>query len=180
MTAGNVDDDPENNINAALVTCDFSAFPFACTGLTWHVVAAPAGSAFTRISLFDAYTDGNDDLDLYVWDQFFNFMGSSGSPTSAEQVDILLPTSPIYFVAVHGWETDGPDANYSLFDWSVSLTPGGNLSVDSAPGSATLGSTETVDVSWSGAATGTKHLGAVSHSDGSGLLGLTLISVETD
>jgi len=177
---GNVMDDPANDINTALGTCDFSAFPFACTGITWHIVAVPAGTALTRISLFDAYTDGNDDLDLYVWDSGFSFQGSSGSGTSAEEVNILFPGDTVYLVAVHGWQTDGADANYTLFDWSVSATPGGNLTVDSAPAAATLGGTGTIDASWTGIDAGTKHLGAISHADGSGLLGLTVISVDTD
>ena len=81
---------------------------------------------------------------------------------------------------MHGWQTDGPDSNYTLFDWSVSATPGGNLSVDSAPASATLGAMGTVDISWAGAAAGTKHLGAISHSDSGGVIDLTVISVDTD
>jgi len=177
---GNVMDDPENDINAALASCDFNApFPFPCTGITWHVVSVPAGTALTRISLFDEYTDGDDDLDLYVWDSGFSFVGDSGFGTSAEQVDILFPADTLYVVAVHGWQTDGPDSNYSLFDWSVSATPGGSLSLDSAPAAATSGSTESVEVSWAGLAGGMKYLGAVSHSDG-GLIGLTVIRVETD
>ena len=58
------------------------------------------------------------------------------------------------------------------------MTPGGNLSVDSAPGSATLGSTETVDVSWMGATAGQWHFGAVSHTGDTGLMGLTLVEVD--
>ena len=182
-TDDNVADDPANNINVALGTCNFSNFPnslFDCTGITWHVVSVPAGTALTRISLFDAYTDGDDDLDLYVWNSGFGFVGGSGSGTSAEQVDILFPSDTTYQVAVHGWQTDGPDSNYTLFDWSVSATPGGNLSVVSAPASAMLGTTGTVVISWAGAADGTKHLGAVSHSDGVDTIGLTLVSVDTD
>ena len=106
-------------------------------------------------------------------------MGGSGSGTSAEQVDILLPVDTYYNVAVHGWQTDGADSNYTLFDWSVSLTPGGNMSVDSAPPSAVSGSTGTVDVSWSGVPSG-KHLGGVTHSDGGGVIDLTAVSVEVD
>jgi hypothetical protein len=48
-----------------------------------------------------------------------------------------------------------------------------------APTAATVG-TATVDVDWAGLAAGNKYLGAVSHSDGVGLLGLTLVSVATD
>jgi len=178
---GNVDDDPANDIGVALGTCDFSSFPFACTGLSWHAVFVPAGSALTRISLFDDYTDGNDDLDLYVFSNCTGAqVGGSGSGTSEEEVNIADPDCPVYLVGVHGWQTDGPDSNYTLFDWSVSKTPGGNLSVDSAPASATLGDTGTVEISWAGAAAGTKHLGAISHSDGGGVIDLTVVSVDTD
>jgi hypothetical protein len=182
MTDGNVADDPTNDINGAIDSCDFSDFPnsiFGCTGLTFHDITIPAGTALARFSLFDEYTDGNDDLDLYVWDASWSQVGGSGSGTSAEQVDLILPTDAIYHVGVHGWQTDGPDANYTLFNWSVSATPGGNLGVDSAPASAVLGSTDPVDISWSGLAPG-KHLGAISHSDGGGLIGLTAVSVEND
>jgi subtilisin family serine protease len=175
-----VSDDPANDINVALGTCDFGSFPFVCTGITWHAVFVPGGSAYTRIALFDNYTDGNDDLDLYVWDSGFGFQGQSGSGTSAEEVNIAMPSDTLYFVAVHGWQTDGPDSNYTLFDWSVSLTPGASLSIDSAPASATAGATEAVGISWSGLAAGTKHLGAVSHSDVGGVIDITVVSVDTD
>jgi subtilisin family serine protease len=188
LQAANVADDPANDVNTSLGTCDFgAAFPWPCVGGTWHAVSVPAASAYLRVSLFDAYTDGNDDLDLYVWDSVFNFQGSSGSGTSAEQVDVAAPGDTLYFVFVHGWQTDGPDANYTLFDWSVPATPGAGtypLSIDNAPASATLGSSGAVDVSWdvSGdpATAGRKYLGAVSHSDGGGVIGLTLIRVEDE
>jgi hypothetical protein len=177
MQAGNVVDDPANDINAALDTCDFDSFPFQCVGITWHAVSAPAGSAFLRVSLFDDYTDGADDLDLYVWDSTMDhFVGSSGSPTSAEQVDVPFPSDTTYLVAVHGYETDGPDSNYTLFNWAVG-PDAGNMTV-TAPAAATLGSTETITVDWTGLDPDTKYLGAVSHSDASGILALTLISIE--
>jgi hypothetical protein len=169
---GNVLDDPANNINVALGTG---------VGITEHLVSVPAGSAFTRISLFDDYTDGDDDLDLYVWTYpGFSFVGSSGNGTSAEEVNILFPTSAAYYVVVHGWQTDGPDANYTLFDWSVSATPGGNLMIDSAPITAVIGDTGTIDLSWAGLDLDMKYLGAVSHSDTGGVFALTLINVSTE
>ena len=69
-------------------------------------------------------------------------------------------------------------ADYTLYAWIVSATPGGNMTVDSAPASATLGATEPVAVSWTGAADGEWHLGAVSHADANGLIGLTLVEVD--
>jgi subtilisin family serine protease len=171
MQDGNVVDDPANNINDALATG---------VGVTFEFVSVPAGTAFTRFSLFDEYTDGDDDLDLYVFYQTGAFVGGSGSATSAEQVDVLFPAPGTYIVAVHGWQTDGPDANYTLFDWSISATPGGSLSLDSAPASATLGATESIDLSWAGLGVDMKYLGAVSHSDAGGVFGFTLINVWTD
>ena len=177
-TDGSVVDDPANDINTALDTG---------VGVTFEVVVIPAGTAYSRISLFDDYTDGNDDLDLYVFgpqSAGFPFQGGSGSGTSAEEVNLASPAPGVYLVAVHGWGTDGPDANYTLFDWSVSATPADgtgatDLSVDSAPAAATLGTSGTIDVSWSGLAADTKYLGAVSYTDTS-LFGLTVVSVTTD
>lgn len=186
--AGSVGDDPNNDVNAALGTCDFGApFPYPCTGGTWHAVGvdqAGEGAAFLRVSLFDDFTDGNDDLDLYVFDGGWpfsgGFRGGSGSPTSAEQVDVVLPGGSQYYVFVHGWQTDGPDANYTLFDWSFGLDDDrGNMTV-TAPALVTLGAIETITVDWAGLDAGTKYLGAVSHSDAGGLLGLTLVNISTE
>jgi hypothetical protein len=70
------------------------------------------------------------------------------------------------------------NSSYDLYSWAIPLTAGGSLSVDSAPASAVLGSTGTVDVSWSGATGGTWWLGAVSHTGDTGLMGLTLVDVD--
>ena len=66
---------------------------------------------------------------------------------------------------------------YSLSFWDVAVTPGGSLSVDSAPASAVIGTTGIVDISWTGLTSGIQYLGAVSHSDGGGIIGVTLINV---
>ncbi len=128
LQEGNVVDDPANDINTALGTG---------VGITIHEVEVPDGTAYTRIRLFDDYTDGEDDLDMYVFDANFGFVAGSGSGTSEEEVNLVLPEGGTYFVIVHGWQTDGPDANYTLFDWSVSATPADgsgatDLSVDGA------------------------------------------------
>jgi hypothetical protein len=180
LTPGTVVDDPANDINTALSTG---------VGVTRHFVNVPSGTALARFSLFDEYTDGNDDLDLYVFSGAGAFVGGSGSATPAEQVDLLLPAGGTYQVFVHGWQTDGPDANYTLFDWSVSATPATPadaypLMIDSAPTEATLGESATIDVSWDVSedpmAEGRKYLGAVSHSDGSGLIDLTIVAIDDD
>ncbi len=169
--AGTVVDDPANDINTALDTG---------VGVTFHGVVVPAGTDITRFSLFDADTDGNDDLDLYIFGPDtagFPFRGGSGSPTSAEQVQIASPEAGFYFAVVHGWQTDGADSNYFLSSW----TPGadaGNMVV-TAPAAAILGF-DTIDVDWNGLDAGIKYLGSVSHSDADGKLGQTVISISTE
>ncbi len=122
---------------------------------------------------------GNDDLDLYVY-RNGTLVGASGSGTSAEEVNLVFPAAGDYEVYVHGWETDGPDANYTLFTWSFSGTPGSTNMTISAPAAVTTGQQSAVEVSWSGLDAGTKYLGAVSHGTPSGLAGLTVIAIDTD
>jgi hypothetical protein len=176
-TPGTVVDDPANNINTALASG---------VGITTHVVSIPAGTALARFSLFDEFTDGADDLDLYVFGPgpTFPFAGGSGTATSEEQVDLISPAAGDYIVVVHGFETDGPDSNYTLFDWLVSSTPAdGSGATDltiTAPWAAVLGTTGTVTVNWDGLAADQKYLGGVSYNDGTGQVGFTTVTVNTD
>ncbi len=166
--AGNVVDDPANDINTALNTG---------VGITIHVVTVPAGTTYARFSLFDAFTDGNDDLDLYVFDSGGNQVGGSGTGTSEEEVNLVDPPADDYFVVVHGWQTDGPDANYTLFSWSLGTADAGNMAIV-APSTATSGSSASVDLTFSGLTAGAKYLGAVDYNDGTNALGSTIVRVD--
>ncbi|MBI3168516.1 MAG: pre-peptidase C-terminal domain-containing protein, partial [Chloroflexi bacterium] len=134
-------------------------------GITMHTVNIPVGTTYARFSLFDDFTDGDDDLDMYIFDSNFDFVGSSGSGTSAEEVNLVNPADGDYYVIVHGWQTDGADANYTLFSWALGAVDAGNMTV-TAPASATLGNTGLVNVSFSGLSPATKYLGSISYSDG--------------
>lgn len=168
-------DDPADDINTALATG---------VGITIEQFEVPAGAAFTRVSLFDDATDGDDDLDLYVFTgDGQTFLGGSGSGTSAEQVNLPGLSAGTYLAVVRGWETDGPDANYTLFDWSVLGDPSaddGTLEIVSAPTEAVLGETGVIEYAWAGLETGVRYLGAVSHSDAGGVFDLTLVSIDTN
>ncbi|QBQ54982.1 S8 family serine peptidase [Nitrosococcus wardiae] len=176
--ADTVVDDPANDINTALSTG---------VGITVHVVDIPAGTKYARFSLFDGDTDGQDDLDLYVFDpDTADFVGSSGTPTSAEEVNLENPDPGMYQVVVHGWQTDGPDANYTLFSWALGAADAGNMTV-TAPSSAILGASDTVTVDWSSLETATKYLGSVTYHDitspsgyNDGLIDFTLVRIDTD
>lgn len=154
QTAGTVADDPNNSFTPGgpgTVSFDF---------------VMPAGTTHARFSLFDDFTDGNgaDDLDLIVYRVSTNtIVASTGGATSNEQANVLNPVAgETYRVWVHGFQTDGPDSNFTLFSWLLGNTPAGNMTV-SAPASATLGTTGVVNLTFTGLAPATKYMGSVAY-----------------
>ncbi|HET9506766.1 MAG TPA: S8 family peptidase [Gaiellaceae bacterium] len=143
-----------------------------------HTVAVAAGTTYARFSLFDAFTDGNDDLDLCVFNAAGTNVGSSGTGTSAEEVNLVNPAAGDYRVVVQGWGTDGPDAQYTLFRWLLGSTAAGNMTV-TAPTTATTGGTGTVELAFSGLAPATKYLGSVAYAGVAGLPNPTIVRVDT-
>jgi len=176
VPTGFVDDDPSNNFR----------FPGG-SGLALQGINVPAGQLYLRVALFDEFTDGADDLDLYL---FFcqngttdncTQIGSSGGFTSNEKIDILNPAPGLYVAVVHGFETDqvagGPGANYSLFTWSFGLADDvGNLDVV-APAAVVQGDRANLAVNWSSLNPSTRYLGAISHDTPFGLYQLTIVDV---
>jgi len=142
-----------------------------------HSVVIAAGTTYARFQLFDEYTDGDDDIDLCVY-RGATLVGSSGSGTSAEVVSLVNPTAATYTVVVHGWNTDGPDANYTLFYWLLGSTDAGNMTV-TAPAAATIGTVGTINLTFSGLAAATKYLGSVAYSGTTGLPNPTIVRVDT-
>ena len=149
-TDGTVADDPTNS------------FVVGGPGITVHEVTIPAGTRLARFSLFDDFTDGEDDLDLYVHNSAGALVGSSGSGTSAEEVNLINPAAGTYKVSVHGWQTDGPDAKYTLFSWLLGSADAGNMNA-TGPATVTIGGAATINLTWTGLAAGTKYLGQVSY-----------------
>jgi subtilisin family serine protease len=126
----------------------------------------------------ESVSDPTIDLDLFLYDPSGVLVATSTSGGTNEEIDIVLPADGTWSLYVHGWQTAGPSADYDLYSWVVSATPGGNLVIDSAPTSASSGSIDAIDLSWTGATAGEWHLGAISHTGDAGLLGLTLINVD--
>ena len=179
-----VEDDPGNS------------FAFFGPGTTIAFLEeVPPDTAYARWSTFNEYTDGdNDDIDLYLYycpDFLCTLIDSSGNVDSNEEVNVVLPASDPsiddpYLVFAHGFNTEGgvggPLAQVILFAHTFGLVDdAGNMTV-TAPGSADIGTSATVNVSWAGLSEGlgAKQLGAVSHSDADGLQGLTLINITND
>ena len=152
----------------------------------------PEGTAYARWELTDAYTERNDDIDLYLYycpNLRCSQIGASTNASSNEQVNVLLPANDPsiddpYLVFAHGYETEGGlPTQMILFDYTFGLVDdAGNLSITSAPASGTIGVTDSISLEWMDLdfGEGFKQLGAISHSNADGLQGLTILSIDND
>jgi subtilisin family serine protease len=170
-----VTDDPTNNF-------DVDA-PDSNQGIQVHPLTIPAGTTLARVELFDEFTDGTDDLDLYLYKVgpggALTLVGTSAGGTSAERIDLAVPEAGDYRLYVHGWQTDGTSAVYTLFSWLVPSSAAGNMTVTSSTATATVGGTADVTVAWTGLLAATKYLGRVSYSNGIDEIGSTIVNVDT-
>jgi hypothetical protein len=135
-----------------------------------------SGAAFVR---FELVIPGPDDIDLFLENSSGNIIASSTNGGTNELIELTLPADDTYTMVVHGWAVPSAPLAYTMSTWVVPLVSGGSLSVDSAPTSAVIGASGPVDISWSGLAAGTQYLGAVSHTGDVGLMGLTLVEVNS-
>jgi hypothetical protein len=146
-TAGTVADDPTDS------SCSLSS-----PNAQQIAVVVPAGTTYARFELFDADVNAGSDIDMCVF-RGTTLVGSSGSGTSAEQVNLLNPTAATYTVVVQGWGVNG-SSPFKLHTWLLGNTAASNMTV-SAPSSATTGGTGAINLSFSGLTAGTKYLGSV-------------------
>lgn len=161
-------------------------FTFRTTdGVTAHLIDVPADQAYLRFATFDELTDGDDDLDMYVYYCPDNVnctkIAESGEKTSREQVNVTFPGAGRYAVLIHGFATDnsagGPGANYTLLAWGFGLNDDqGNMTAD-GPAFVNAGTTENVSIRWSGLGSNTTWLGGISHNTPQGLVALTIVSI---
>ena len=155
----------------------FSPSDVAAGGADAHAFNL-SGAAFFRVAIPPEATESGADLDVYVFNPSNQLVASSTLPATDEEINISNPADGAWTVYVHGWLTPGGDSDYTMYSWTISATPGGSLVIDSAPSSAVIGTVGTIDLSWTGATAGQWHLGAVSHSDSGGVIGLTLVEVD--
>jgi subtilisin family serine protease len=164
-TAGTVADDPTNGA-CALTSPNAQLIP----------VTIVAGTTHARFSLFDADVNPGSDIDLCVFNSASALVGSSGSGTSAEEVNLLNPAAGGYTVVVQGWGVVG-SSPFKLYTWLLGSAAAGNMTL-SAPSSATIGATGTISLSFSGLTAGTKYLGSVAYSGAAGMPNPTIVRVD--
>jgi len=179
----------QNDVSVPCVIADDPSNTFSFrqdNGVNSHLIDIPPDQLYARFSLFDQYTDGSDDLDLYVFycpDNLCTQIAQSGSFTSEEEINLISPEPGVYAVLVHGFETDevtgGPGTQYNLFAWSFGINDVvGNVSVI-YPTTVSDGDRGGIDVSWGPLIPATRYLGGISHHTPNGLYGLTLLRVDS-
>ena len=168
VTAGTVADDPTDS------ACSLTS-PNA-----QHIPATiPANTSYARFSLFDADVAPGADIDMCIF-LGTTLIGSSGSGTSAEEINFVNPTggSPVNVtVVVQGWGVPG-SSPFKLHTWMLGSTAAGNMTV-TAPTSATIGATGVINLTFSGLAPATRYLGSVAYSGATGMPNPTIVRVDT-
>jgi hypothetical protein len=162
ITAGTVADDPTDGA-CSLTAPNAQLIP----------VVIPAGTTYARFSLFDADVTPGADIDLCVANSAGTIVGSSGSGTSAEEVNLLNPAAGNYTVVVQGWGVVG-SSPFKLHTWLLGTADAGNMTV-TAPTSATIGASGTIDLAFSGLTSGVKYLGSVVYGGASGMPSPTIV-----
>ena len=152
------------------------------TGVNVHNVVIPAGTLAARFATYDAETTGgaNTDMDMEVYNAANVLVGSSGNQSSNEQVELRLPAAGTYKVCLIGYAPQNGQANYTLSSWVLApgLSNGGFKAL--MPGTAFMGGTASVALSWSNLAEGKRHLGAVGYQVAGVVQGITVVEVNTD
>ncbi|MGI9291619.1 MAG: S8 family serine peptidase [Gammaproteobacteria bacterium] len=158
---------------------------------------------YLRVATYDAYTDGNDDLDLYLYycveendDNVCvkqdpigigledDIGQSQGLGTATEIIELENPAPGAYIVDVHGAATDeitgGAGAAFRLYAWSFGdQVPGSNLTLSDVPAGAVKGTAANMTANWSGLTTGL-WLGGIIHNDEGGWIGQTIVEIDVD
>jgi subtilisin family serine protease len=166
ITADTVADDPSDGA-CSLTAPNAKLIP----------VAIAAGTTYARFALFDADVSPGADIDLCVFNSASTLVGSSGSGTSAEEVNLLNPAAGTYTVVVHGWGVVG-SSPFKLHTWLLDSTAAGNMTV-TAPAAAVIGQTVAIGITTSGLNTGTKYLGSVAYGGASGMPNPTIVRIDT-
>ncbi|MEO6361855.1 MAG: S8 family serine peptidase, partial [Caldimonas sp.] len=165
VTTGTVADDPTDGA-CSLTSPNAQLIP----------VVVPAGTTYARFSLFDADVNAGSDIDLCVFSGA-TLVGSSGSGTSAEEVNLPNPAAGNYTVVVQGWGVAGSSL-FKLHTWLLGSTGAGNMVV-TAPASAVIGTSGAITLTFSGLAPATKYLGSIVYGGAVGMPNPTIVRVDT-
>jgi subtilase family protein/fibronectin type III domain protein/peptidase inhibitor I9/PA domain-containing protein len=151
--------------------------PNVATGTFSKSFTVPAGQSLLRTGIDEGFiTPSGTDLDVFLF-RGTTFVGQAADGDSNEMVTLSNPIAGTYTVFVHGFATNGPSADFTLFEWQVPTTSAGNMNVP-GPVATTIGGTVPVNLSFTGLAAGTWYLGQVRYLDGATPVGTTIVNVK--
>jgi subtilisin family serine protease len=164
--AETVAQDPDQNFDPAVPT-----------GTIHEDIVVPAGLTLFRVGIDEGFiTPSGTDLDVYVY-RGGALVGQAADGDSNEMVTFTNPTAGTYTVYVHGFNTNGPSANFTLFSWQLGSSSAGNMTVP-GPVSVTNGGTVPVNLLFNNLTAGTWYLGQVVYNDGTSDIGSTIVNVK--
>jgi hypothetical protein len=137
----------------------------------------PAGTTYARFSLFDADVNAGSDIDMCVFNSANALVGSSGSGTSAEEVNLTNPAAGTYTVVVQGWGVAG-SSPFKLHTWLLGSAAAGNMTV-TAPATAVVATSGAITIGTSGLTAATKYLGSVVYGGTTGMPNPTIVRIDT-
>jgi hypothetical protein len=147
------------------------------TGTIHEDIIVPAGLKLFRVGIDGGFiTPSETDLDVYVYIGGTR-VGQASDGDSNEMVTFTDPPAGTYTVYVHGFNTNGPSADLTLFSWQLGSTDAGNMVVP-GPVPATIGGIVPVNLSFTGLVGGTWYLGQTVYNDGTSDIGTTIVNVK--
>ena len=165
-TAASVAQDPDTVFNRTDPTGTYS-----------KSIVVPPGLKLFRVGIDESsITPSGTDLDVYVYVGTTQ-VGASADGDSNEMVTFVDPPAGTYNVYVHGFNTAGPSASFTLYEWPIGSGPAGNMTVP-GPATATIGGSVPVNLSFTGLTSGTWYLGQTVYNDGTSDIGSTIVNVK--
>jgi len=145
------------------------------TGTFSQDIVVPAGLSLFRVGIDEAFVaNAGTDLDVYLYNGT-TFVAQAADGDSNEMITLVSPAAATYTVYVHGFFTNGPSTDFTLFSWQVPTTDSGNINLP-ASAAATIGGTVPVNLTFSGLVADTWYLGQVVYGN-PGTIGSTIVNV---
>lgn len=155
-------------------------------GTVMRDLVVPANTVVLRAATFNVETTGysspaGDDIDMILLNPANTVVATSLRAGSDEQVQLLNPAAGTYKVCLGGYQlANNSSSDFNLSTWAVSTADKGGSFRLSMPGTAVVGGTPTVSLSWSGLAQGKRYLAGMRFINGGATLGTSVLTVNTN
>jgi hypothetical protein len=176
LAAASIEDDPNNF---------YELLPNPLPSVVRLPFKIETNQLLLRVQMFDEFTAGDDDLDLYLYKCTDGencsvpvLEATSGGDSSDEVINIYDPAPGYWIVDVHAFSTGSPlGTEFRLHTWTLGRNNDvGNLQLDNAPAAVSFGDSVDLELSWSNLSPDI-YLGGISHSDSIGIPAETRLTI---